>query len=218
MEQWRRWREPLAVVLLVVAGIRLLVGIAAVPVLALDDAYGSFATAAGFEANRTFDLVLLLVTAGAAAACLLPPPSPRAKGIVTVALIETALAVLVSFGYGVMGLLSDSSGRGIELIYLLLGLVLPVLAVVALLVMLRVTALTSATQPVAGPPAPAAQLPAPPPALPAAWQPEQATGRVWNTAGDAARGAPGAGWAGDDSGAGWQPIPGPAEPPHPEQR
>ena len=215
MEQWRRWREPLAMILLVVAGVRLLVGIVAVPVLA--DPYGSFATAALFEGRRSFDPVLLLVTAGAAASCLLAPATSRARVIVTVALVETALAVLAALAYGLMGLGSDSSGRGIELGYLVLGLVLPVLVLVALLALLRVaptTTPTTAPQPPLEPPPPAG----PPPALPAAWQPEQATGRVWTTAGDAARGAPGAGWAGEGGGAGWQPIPGPAEPPQPEQR
>ncbi len=215
MEPWRRWREPLAVILLIVAGIRLLVGIAAVPVLA-DDGYGSFATAALFQAGRTFDLVLLLVTAGVAGSCLLTPATPRAKVIVTIAVIETAAAVLVSVGYGLIGLLSDSTGKGIETIYLLLGLVLPVFAVIGLLTLLRVTPATSTAPPVLAPPM--TSVVEPPPALPAAWQPEQATGRVWNTAGDAARGAPGSGWAEEGGGAGWQPIPGPAEPPRPEPR
>lgn len=204
----------MAMILLVVAGVRLLVGIVAVPVLA--EAYGSFAAAALFESRRIFDPVLLLVTAGVAASCLLSPPTARARVIATAALIESALAVLAALAYGLMGLGADSAGRGIELGYLLLGLVLPVLTVVALLGLLRVAAPTSAPQPVVGPPSPAPG--GPPPALPAAWQPEQATGRVWTTAGDAARGAPGAGWVGEGDAAGWHPIPGPAEPQQPEQR
>ena len=131
--------------------------------------------------------------------------------IVTVALIETGLAVLVALTYGVLGLVSDSGCRGIEIIYLLLGLVLPVLASWSLLA--PAPGHGSGTPAQTAPPVLDAPMPPvvePPPALPAAWQPEQATGRVWNTAGDAARGAPGSGWPGDDGGAGWQPIPGPA--------
>ena len=79
MEQLLRWREPVAVVLLVAAGIRLLVGITAVPVLAAEGAYDSFATAARFEAGRTFDVVLLVVTAGSRPPACGTPATPRAR-------------------------------------------------------------------------------------------------------------------------------------------
>lgn len=215
MEQLRRWREPAAMVLLIAAGIRLLAGIVAVPVLA-DEGYDSFAIAALFQAGRTFDVVLLLGTACVAASCLLTPATPRARAIITFALIETAAAVLVSIAYGVIGLSADTTGRGIETVYLLLGLVVPVLAVIGLFALLRVAAPAPVAPPVLAPPLP--PVVEPPPALPAAWQPEQATGRVWNTAGDAARGAPGAGWPAESPGAGWYPIPGPADQQQPVQQ
>lgn len=225
MEQVRRWREPVAIALLVVAGIRLLIGTVAVPVLAGDDAYGSFATAAMFEADRSFDLLLTLATAAAAASCLLSPATPRARGVVVAAVIETLAGILVALGFGLMGLGSSSPGRGIEFGFLLLGLALPVVAVLGLVSMLRSTspsvslssaaadggAELSADRSSTGSGSTEHHPPAAPPALPAAWLPEQATGRVWQTAEDAARGAPGVGWS-DDGGAGWQPIPGSTQP------
>ena len=213
MDWVRRRREQLAMVLLVVAGLRLLVGIVAVPVLAADDAYGLFATAALFEADRTFDLLLVLVTAGVAASCVLAPATPQARTVVTLALVETVAAVLVALGYGLMGLTSPSGGRWIEFAYLLFALVLPMLAVIGLLRARQATARVTSPNSehdrgseVAAVDAPPAA--AEPPALPAAWQPEQATGRVWTTAGEAARGAPAAGWPTQSGSTGWQPIPG----------
>ena len=215
MDWVRQRREPIAMVLLVVAGLRLLVGIVAVPVLAADDAYGLFATAALFEADRTFDLLLVLVTAGVAASCVLAPATPQARSIVTLALIETAAAILVALGYGLMGLTSPSGGRWIEFAYLLFALVLPVLAVIGLLRARQATAPITSPNSGHGQGSEVAAVDAPPPAaepppLPAAWQPEQATGRVWTTAGEAARGGPGAGWPTQSGSTGWQPIPGSA--------
>lgn len=231
MEQLLRWREPVAVVLLVASGIRLLIGITAVPVLAAEGAYDSFASAARFEAGRTFDVVLIVVTAVVAASCLRTPATPRARAVVTVAAIETLAAVLVALGFGLMGLVSDANGRVIEFAHLLLGLVLPVVAVISLLLLRRSSAPMPraagavpavGTGPAAEPTAPGAALPGgqtqPAPLQPAAWQPEQATGRVWTTAGEAARGAPGASWGEDPGPSGWRPIPGPGEPPPPEPR
>lgn len=220
-EPWQRWREPVAVVLLVVAGVRLIAGIVAVPVLAVDDAYGSFATAAMFEAGRTFDVVLLLVAAAVAASCLLPPVTSHARLLGTLALVLTAASVLVALGFGLMGLTSSSSGRGVELAYLLLGLVAPVVVVVLLFALLRLAGRepSPAPSPQVDVPLPAAAPIAPshPPELPAAWQSDQATGRVWTTAGDAARGVPGGGWPAEGN-AGWQPIPGPIDGPGADPR
>ncbi|HKX15155.1 MAG TPA: hypothetical protein VJN19_08185, partial [Propionibacteriaceae bacterium] len=53
-------------------------------------------------------------------------------------------------------------------------------------------------------------LPAPPvpdQRLQPTWHPDAAAGAAWRTAGEAAAGAPAAGWGTDSSSAGWQPIP-----------
>ena len=137
MENLRRWREPVAVALLIASGVRLLAGIVAVPVLASTQAYGSFAVSALFGAAGVADTVLLLATAASAAACLFAPPTPHGRTIAAVAVIETVAAILVSLVFGLMGLTADAVGRGVEVVQLLAALVLPSVAVVLLLGLLR---------------------------------------------------------------------------------
>jgi hypothetical protein len=218
MENLRRWREPVAVVLLVASGVRLLAGIAAVPVLASGEAYGSFAVSALFGAAGVADTVLLLAAAVAAAACLFAPPTRHGRTIAAVAVIETVAAVVVSLVFGLMGLTAESIGRGVEAVQLMAALVLPSVAVVLLLGLLRaapvaVTAPASAADPASvapsltSSPTPESAPPAPP-SLSPGWQPEQATGMVWTTAGEAAAGAPASNWPAASGTVGWQPIPG----------
>ena len=158
MENLRRWREPVAVALLIASGVRLLAGIVAVPVLASTQAYGSFAVSALFGAAGVADTVLLLAAAASAAACLFAPPTPHGRTIAAVAVIETVAAVLVSLVFGLMGLTADAVGRGVEVVQLLAALVLPSVAVVLLLGLLRgvpvaVSAPIPASDPAAVPPA-----------------------------------------------------------------
>lgn len=227
MEILRRWREPVAITLLVATGVRLLAGIVAVAVLSSDDGYGSFATAALFEGSRAADTLLLLATAAVAMWCLLSPPTPGGRTIAALALIETVAAVLVSLAFGLMGLASDAAGRGIQFVQLLATLALPAVAAVLLLALLRSAPSAVLVRPQEDhPPAhsgpvPPPAIPATPPPLPPGWQPEQATGMVWQTAGEAAAGAPPTGWsvAGEApqraaaEAAGWQPIPGSGDQP-----
>ena len=226
MENLRRWREPVAIVLLVASGVRLLAGIVAVPVLASAAAYGSFAVSALFGAAGVADTLLLLAAAVAAAACLLAPPTPHGRTIAAVAVIETVAAVLVSLVFGLMGLTAESIGRGVEVVQLLAALVLPSVAVVLLLGLLRAGPVAvippdpaTPMPAVAGPPTPVPPPPAPPapPSLPPGWQPEQATGMVWTTAGEAAAGAPASSWPAASGTVGWQPIPGSPELPPPNR-
>ncbi len=227
MENLRRWREPVAVALLVASGVRLLAGIVAVPVLASTQAYGSFAVSALFGAAGVADTVLLLAAAASAAACLFAPPTPHGRTIAAVAVIETVAAILVSLVFGLMGLTADAVGRGVEVVQLLAALVLPSVAVVLLLGLLRgapvaVSAPIPGADPAAVPPPstlPSTPEPAqpPPPSLPPGWQPEQATGMVWTTAGEAAAGAPASDWPAASGTVGWQPIPGSPDVPPPNR-
>ncbi len=137
MEILRRWREPVAITLLVATGVRLLAGIVAVAVLASDDGYGSFAAAALFEGSRAADTLLLLATVAVAMWCLLSPPTPSGRTIAALALIETVAAILVSLVFGLMGLASDAVGRGIQFVQLLAALALPAVAAALLLALLR---------------------------------------------------------------------------------
>lgn len=224
MESLRRWRQPVAVVLLVASGVRLLAGIVAVPVLASADAYGSVATAALFEGSRAGDPVLLLATAAAAAWCLAAPPAPGGRVIATLAVVELVTTVIVSLVFGLLGLTADAVGRGVLFVQFLAALVLPAAAAVLLLALLRAAPATSAAAvlpatsaessalPPATPPVPSLS---PPPDLPPSWAVEQAAGVAWQTAGDAAAGNPPTGWSGPAETAGWQPIPGPPGPDRP---
>jgi hypothetical protein len=50
------------------------------------------------------------------------------------------------------------------------------------------------------------------------WHPDTAAGAAWHRAGDAAAGAPAAGWGADASSTGWQPIPSQPNGPKPQTR
>lgn len=221
MDVLRRWRQPVAVILLVASGVRLLAGVLAVPVLASSDAWGSVATAALILGRYAADPLLLVATAAAAAWCLTSPPTAGARTIAAVAVVELLAAVLVSLVFGLMGLTSDAVGRGIEFVQLLAALSVPALAAVLLLALLRAVPAGSTAGASAEPPPELAQpavMPGPappPPALPPSWQPDQATGMVWQTAGEAAAGAPPTGWPAAGESTGWQPIPGSPEQPGP---
>jgi hypothetical protein len=228
VDSLRRWRQPVAVVLLVASGVRLLAGIVAVPVLAAADAYGSVATAALFEGSRAGDSLLLLATAAAAAWCLAAPPTSSGRVIATLAVVELVTTVVVSLVFGLLGLTADAVGRGVLFVQFLAALVLPAVAAVLLLALLRAAPATSVA---AVPPATSAEsaalpptvppgtslAPPPPPDLPPSWTVDQAAGVAWQTAGDAAAGNPPTGWSAPAETAGWQPIPGPPAPPGPER-
>lgn len=242
METLRRWREAAVIVVLLVLAVRLLL----VAVAALSPAVvgvESGVDAAYVLSSQLGDATVFVLLAALVAACHAAPVTPHARQLTWIALVLAAGSLLVIGVLAVLGYASFPSPlRRIELGSRLLGLVLPIAAVVALgLLVPR----SSAGRPaLAAGPEPAADdaadedapalAPAADPQLAPTWEPDTAAGAAWWSAGEAASGRPAAGWGAPDPAAGWQPgferpatEPGPdpsatdgptapeAEPPHP---
>ena len=209
MQPWHRWREPLAVALLIaLASMLVLRVVSLVLAVSAGTAGRLYGTLPGG------DDLLLLVTAGAVLWCTtpLPGPEPDEPPALSPHAWPVAVAGLVVVGLTVLGWLLLSVGNvaalvawptpdtGFVLLVIegLLRLALPVAALVAVVLGVRRAA---AARVVAGAPAlPSAEPEVPavtaaPDRLPAAWQADEATGAVWLTADDAAQGQPGLSWS-----------------------
>jgi hypothetical protein len=222
MQPWHRWREPLAVVLLIALALMLV--LRAVSFLL---ALAAGATGGLFGSLPGGDDLLLLAAAGAVLWCATPvrlagpaddpetdddprtddrsATSPHAWAIAIAGVMIVGLTVLgwlLLSGSNVVALIVwPTPDVGFVLLALegLLRLVVPVAALVAVVAALRRAA--AARRPAVAPrPAVSAadDVPAVTPAparLPAAWQADEATGAVWLTADDAAQGRPGLSWS-----------------------
>ncbi|HYP45161.1 MAG TPA: hypothetical protein VEQ66_08205 [Propionibacteriaceae bacterium] len=224
-------REPAVVVLLVVLGLRLLLGLVTFLLLARgagDDTlahlsrgtYGDnpLALASFSLATTVLDLLTALVLVGLVASCVLWRPTPHARQLTLAALVLVSLAVVVALAAGLMWLTGVDLGMGALADFgrLMLGLPLLVLAALTLGRLLPATAIDAAanrprelsqadgTQPSSPPPA---ELPAAQPSTQPTWQPDEAAGAAWTTAGDAATGAAASGWGTSAERGGWVPQP-----------
>ena len=208
MEALLRWREPAAFVLLGALAVRILLGLIGVVFYADQDRYASFAVAALIQGSRTADGLMIVALAGLVACCMVVRPTRHARLLTLLATLACGLAVAVSLVFGLIGLLSGSAGSVLTVLELLATLTVSAVSTAALaLLLLR-------PQPVpVGAAQPAHQIPA---GEPPVWQPDQAAGAAWHSAGAAAAGAPAAGWGSDSDAAGWQPIP--QQPPDPPRR
>lgn len=242
MQPWRRWREALAVVLLVALALMLLVRVTG---LAVTIASGG---GVGYGAIPGGDDLLLVAAAAAVVWCVVPfrpgsdtetgagepTPSPHARAVslAGVTLIGATVLLWLVVAVGTVAELVSWPTREIGWVLLgadgLLRLVVPAAALVAVVLALR------RTRPARRPEQSTAELPAEaedvpavtaaPERLPAAWQADEATGAVWLTADDAAQGQPGLSWsnptpAGAVASGPWAPeppaVPGPAAAPAP---
>ena len=212
MQPWHRWREPLAVVLLVALGLMLVVrGVGVGLTLAAGDPVSFYGAIPGG------DDLLLLATAAAVVWCSLPvtapgsddppsAPSPHAWPIALAAVVIVGLTVLGWFLLAAANVVLIAAwptpDPGFVLLVLegLIRLAVPVAALVAVVLTVRRLAGSRATaDQAAALPAPAEtdvpEVTAAPDRLPAAWQADEATGAVWLTADDAAQGQPGLSWS-----------------------
>jgi hypothetical protein len=211
MQPWHRWREPLAIVLLVALGLLLAVrGVAVGLTLAAGNTGGFYGGIPGG------DDLLLLAAAGAVLWCTVPlrdsgtadrppAPSPHAWPIALAGMVVVGLTVLGWFVLAVANVVAMVSWPTPDVGFVLLvaeavlRLVLPVAALVAVVLAVRraaparEAAEAAAALPTPGPDVPA--VTAAPTRLPAAWQADEATGAVWLTADDAAQGQPGLSWS-----------------------
>lgn len=212
MQPWHRWREPLAVALLVALASMLAVQVAQVAL------WWQAGDVDGVLAGPADDL-LLLATAAAVLWCTTPvadragvdpAPSRHAWPVVVAGLVVTVLAVLgwsaLTLGNALLGLQTPRTTIGVVLVLteLLLRLFVPAVAIVALgmaarrvrLPRTRPSTSAASSEPRSGLPQQTA-TPSPPglpERLPAAWQADEAAGAVWLTADDAAQGRPGLSW------------------------
>jgi hypothetical protein len=241
MQPWHRWREPLAVVLLVALALLLVIRAVA---LFLSFSGGN---GLGYGGIPGGDDLLLLSTAAAVLWCTVPvsaadrgaepdsestpAPSPHARLLAVAGLLVIGLSVLLWLAVSLATVAALVAWPSPEIGFVLLGaegvlrLVVPVVAVVAVGLALRRTrpARRSEQRPadLAADPPETPAVAAAPERLPAAWQADEATGAVWLTADDAAQGQPGLSWsnpgpsAGAVAGGPWAPAPTPYASPAP---
>jgi hypothetical protein len=215
MERIQRWREPAVVVVAAALLVRLVLvalfaGTSAR--LGLDQP-----TDAAYLASRQLsDPTLVVVLTALVLACHVRPATRHVRLLTGVGLAVAALSVVLAVVLAFVGYRAYTPPFSqLDFLDRLVGLVVPLVAVAALGVLLQRPprereALTAA--PPAAPELPAeedrAALPAtrPDPALEPTWQPDEAAGAAWYTAGDAASGRPAAGWGSPDGASGWQPV------------
>ncbi len=243
MQPWHRWREPLAIVLLVALALMLVVRAVSLGLAVAGGSTGGF-----LGAIPGGDDLLLLTAAAAVLWCTLPLPDPAAGDGAPAPSAHAwpiAVAGVVVVGLTVLGWLALAVGNVVAMVtwptpdlgFVLfvaegvLRLVVPVAALVAVVLAVRRAAAarrTAAARPALSATAAeeeaAPAVAAAPARLPAAWQADEATGAVWLTADDAAQGQPGLSWADPTATAGavasgpWAPsVPPAAEPVPPIQ-
>jgi hypothetical protein len=220
VESLGRLREPAAFVVFGTLCLEVIAAVASLLVLSRNGGYGSTADVALSVGARFPHPLTIVVLVLLAASCLLGQPTRHARTLALLAIVAGGVAVLQQLGYALIGLAAAGTGKSLGLVATLLSLVVPVVAVLGLGLLMKAKSAATrrdastvradpAVQQQSTSERPAAIAA---PAHPPTWQPEAATGVAWHTAGEAAAGAPGAGW-GSTEAAGWQPIPGQASAP-----
>lgn len=209
MESLKRMREPAAFTVLAVLWLQLLSNL--VEFFGYGrQLHGSSARAALVISVQVPQTLTVLLLALLAASCVLADRTKHARLLVLLAVISSVVTILAALTLGVLGLVAESATKVLNLVELLLLIVVGVLVVLALVSLLPMSA-----TPGGGPELPAGTGGSPgeavPPALPSpkqepVWQPDAASGVAWYSAGDAAVGAPAAGWGTPGESAGWYPM------------
>jgi hypothetical protein len=164
---------------------------------------------------RMPETLTILVLGLIVASCVLGQRTAHARTLTVLALVGSMLSILSSV---TLQVIAPVNGSLVVWLDLVLDLVVPVLVVVGLTTLLagqRAAAATAPQSPAIAQSAPATPIAQSAPATPAAlsssqlepvWQPDEASGAAWYTAGDAALGAPAAGWGTPGESGGWQAI------------
>jgi hypothetical protein len=157
---------------------------------------------------RMPETLTILVLGLIVASCVLGQRTAHARTLTVLALVGSMLSILSSV---TLQVIAPVNGSLVVVVWLdlVLDLVVPVLVVVGLTTLLAGQRAAAATAPQS--PAIAQSAPTTPAALPSSqlepvWQPDEASGAAWYTAGDAALGAPAAGWGTPGESGGWQAI------------
>lgn len=225
MHGLQRLREPAVVVLLLVLFLKLVLAVVTLALLSGGPASGD-AVGAGFgtvAAGRSaLDTLLVVLLVAAVASCVLWSPTRHAHALALAALVLLVLALVIAVVAIVVGLSRADLDRTLtfELVWLLLLMPIPVLGAVVLRRLLATqTTPAGSSRALTGQPQPAeaASQPALAPSEPVrdepTWQPDQAAGAAWLTAGEAAKGAAATGWGASGDRGGWVPQSGVQRPP-----
>ena len=204
-------REPAAFIVLAVLWLQLLIDL--VEFFGYGgQLHGSSAEAALVIGAQMPQILTVLVLGLLVASCVLADRTKRARILVLLALISTVVTMLAALTLGVMGLVAESETKVLDLAELLLPIVVGVLVVFALARLLPMSATQDGGTEVLAVTGASPEEAVPPPALPSpkqepVWQPDAASGVAWYSAGDAAVGAPAAGWGTPGESGGWYPMP-----------
>jgi hypothetical protein len=157
---------------------------------------------------RAANPVPLVVLAVLVSFCVLRERTPHARLLTMISLVGGGLALLLGLTLALLGLAAEPS----PVLGVLAAIAVQVTSVIAVGLLVKLLQLQAVPRRLpagiglAPYPEPS-QLPQrPDPQLQPTWQPDTAAGAVWRTAGEAAAGAPAAGWGAEASTA-WQPIP-----------
>ncbi len=219
MTSLKRLREPAAFVVLGVLALQLLVELIEFFVYG-SEVYGSLSAAALAISGQMIETVTVVTLGLLVASCVVRDRTRHARLLVVLALVGTALMIAAPLALGLIGLAAPAPMKALQLIDLLVALVLPTLILIGLIILWRIQPAAdreSLEQPAVVEPGTAGseQLAPPSPEQEPGWQPDAASGVVWHTAGDAAVGAPAAGWGTPGETGGWDPLPDEAEGPQP---
>jgi hypothetical protein len=158
---------------------------------------------------RTANPVPLIALAVLVSFCVLRDRTAHARLLTLLSLIAGVLVVLFGLGLALLGLAAEPT----PVLWALAAIVTQVTSVIVVVMLLKLFQLQAVPRRLpAGIGLPPYQESLPP-AMPLdqrlqpTWQPDTAAGAVWRTAGEAAAGAPAAGWGAEANAAAWQPIP-----------
>ena len=204
------WRGRAALVALLALGLDLLVRLVNFVALLADGPRTALRAGASQVLVPGAGILVLVVVAGLlAGSCFLTPALPGRRrlalgGAVLAGLIVLAGLVGIAAGHIPSALLATAWVSFTPLA----TLIVPLLVSWGLLVLRR----DDRTTPAPAPSPATAELPAtaeeqPDPELEPTWTPDAASGAVWRTAGEAARGASPARWAESDDAGRWRPAP-----------
>jgi hypothetical protein len=206
VENLMRLREPAAWVALGALVLNLLLALVA---LATFD--GPLASVAWVLSARLANPVPLVVLTVLVSFCVLRDRTPHARQLTLTSLVIGVVAVLLGLTFALLGF-----GATAPVLAVFAAIVQQAISVIAIGFLIKLVQLQAVPRRLpAGiglAPYPSDALPpSPAPAaqdqhLQPTWHPDTAAGAAWRTAGDAAAGAPAAGWGADPS-VGWQPIP-----------
>jgi hypothetical protein len=203
MESLMRLREPAAWVAFGALALNLVLAIVGMATYS-----GPLANVALVLSAQAANPVPLVVLAVLVSFCVLRERTAHARLLTILSLVVGGLAALLGLTLALLGLAADPT----PVLGVLAAIVVQVTSVIAVGLLIKLLQLQAVPRRLpagiglAPYPEPLPLPQRPDPRLQPTWQPDAAAGAVWRTAGEAAAGAPAAGWGAEASTA-WQPIP-----------